>query len=210
MEGEPRRCLAFPPLVGVPVSGDRVLLNTTALEQRLGTGGYALVIAIVDWPPPDDDQPGHREGAVHAVAGVGTELTRRNRPFTTSFATPTPWGICQSSLPTCTRLCPPSSRRSRRIGLHRVAYVMTDGGALPLWFSRTVAALRHEDLLVGSVTVGQAFGGDAEAVTLHTGLLAARLVLHADVAVVAQGPATSAPGRAGIPGVAAGKRSMRS
>ncbi len=48
---------------------------------------------------------------------------------------------------------------------------MTDGGALPLWFSRTVAALAPR--LVGTVTVGQAFGGDVEAVTLHSGLLAA-------------------------------------
>src|SRR5437868_3524721 len=50
----------------------------------------------------------------------------------------------------------------------RIAYVMTDGGALPLWFSRTVAALG--DVLCGSVTVGQAYGGDLEAVTTHSGL----------------------------------------
>ena len=34
----------------------------------------------------------------------------------------------------------------------RVAYVMTDGGALPLWFSRTVSDLAP--LLCGTVTVG--------------------------------------------------------
>ncbi len=68
----------------------------------------------------------------------------------------------------------------------RVAYVMTDGGALPAAFSRTLDGLAGS--LAGVVTVGQAFGGDLEAVTVHTGLLAARHVLHADVAVVAQGP----------------------
>ena len=62
----------------------------------------------------------------------------------------------------------------------RVAYLITDGGALPAWFSRTLAGLRAE--LAGTVTVGQAFGGDLEATTLHSGLLAARHVLHADVA----------------------------
>src|SRR5690606_29868965 len=68
----------------------------------------------------------------------------------------------------------------------RVAYVMTDGGALPAWFSRTVSDLA--DRLAGTVTVGQAFGGDLEATNVHSGLLAARYALQADVAIVAQGP----------------------
>ena len=55
----------------------------------------------------------------------------------------------------------------------KVAYVMTDGGALPAAFSRTLDALAKS--LVGVITVGQAFGGNLEAVTVHTGLLAARL-----------------------------------
>jgi hypothetical protein len=86
----------------------------------------------------------------------------------------------------------------------RIAYVMTDGGALPLWFSRTVATLA--DVLVGTVTVGQAFGGDLEAVTLHSGLLAAARVLRADVAVVTQGPGNLGTGTPwGFSGVAAGE-----
>jgi hypothetical protein len=88
----------------------------------------------------------------------------------------------------------------------RVVYVMTDGGALPAWFSRTCATLREAGWLAGTVTVGQAFGGDLEAVTLHTGLLAARHVLGADVAVVAQGPGNLGTGtRWGFSGVAAGE-----
>ena len=81
---------------------------------------------------------------------------------------------------------------------------MTDGGALPLWFSRTVAALH--DLLIGTVTVGQAFGGDLEAVTLHSGLLAAARVLSAEVVVVIQGPGNLGTGTQwGFSGVAAGE-----
>jgi hypothetical protein len=63
---------------------------------------------------------------------------------------------------------------------------MTDGGALPAWFSRTLDGLA--DLLCGTVTVGQAFGGDLEATNIHSGLLAARVVLDADIVVVTQGP----------------------
>src|SRR5688572_9604601 len=47
------RALAYPALVGEPEPGDRVLLNTGALALGLGTGGYALVVALPDRPPPE-------------------------------------------------------------------------------------------------------------------------------------------------------------
>jgi len=61
------RALAYPALTGRPGPGDRVLLNTTALDLRLGTGGYALVAAIPDRLPPDRSGPG--QGQVHPAAG---------------------------------------------------------------------------------------------------------------------------------------------
>jgi hypothetical protein len=83
---------------------------------------------------------------------------------------------------------------------------MSDGGALPGMFSMTVAGLREAGWLAGTVTTGQAFGGDLEAVTVHTGLLAARYVLGADIAVVTQGPGNLGTGtRWGFSGVAAGE-----
>ena len=99
----------------------------------------------------------------------------------------------------------PGDRRLRR-RRPRVVYVMQDGGALPAWFSRTCAALREAGWLAATVTTGQSFGGDLETVTVHTGLLAARHVLGADVAVVAQGPGNLGTGtRWGFSGVAAGE-----
>ena len=53
------RALAYPALTGRPRPGDRVLLNTGALDMGLGTGGYALVVALPDRLPPDRDGPGH-------------------------------------------------------------------------------------------------------------------------------------------------------
>ena len=86
----------------------------------------------------------------------------------------------------------------------RIAYVLTDGGALPAWYSRTLAGLASE--LCGTVSTGQAFGGDVETVTVHSGLLAARHVLGADIAVVTQGPGNLGTGTPwGFSGVAAGE-----
>jgi hypothetical protein len=66
--------------------------------------------------------------------------------------------------------------------------LMTDGAALPGGFSRLVQELRSAEVLDGWITCGQAFGGDLEAVTLWSGLLAAKELLAAEVIVVADGP----------------------
>ena len=51
--------LAYVRLVGAPEPGDRVVLNTTALETGLGTGGHAIVVAVPDRLPDDPSSPGH-------------------------------------------------------------------------------------------------------------------------------------------------------
>src|ERR1700722_15744110 len=59
VDGTLVRALSYPALTGLPRTGDRVLLNTTALDLGLGTGGYALVVAIPDRLPPDPRPGGH-------------------------------------------------------------------------------------------------------------------------------------------------------
>ncbi|MGH3417268.1 MAG: DUF3866 family protein, partial [Actinocrinis sp.] len=54
------KALAYPALTGEPRVGDRVLLNTAAQALGLGTGGYALVVALPDRLPEDRAPgPGH-------------------------------------------------------------------------------------------------------------------------------------------------------
>ena len=59
VDGAGVRALAYPALTGAPRPGDRVLVNTTALDLGLGTGGYALVVAIPDRLPADPPRNGH-------------------------------------------------------------------------------------------------------------------------------------------------------
>jgi hypothetical protein len=203
------RALAYPALAGEPRVGDLVLLNTTALEAGLGTGGYAFVVAIpsrIPLHPPLG--PGHLVKARYTpqqvqVLGVDEQGSPHHellRDADDLLDMPVVVADLHSSLPAV--LAGVRSVRAQA----RVAYLMTDGGALPAWFSRTVAGLRDAGWLDACVTVGQAFGGDLEAVTVHTGLLAARLVAEADVTVVAQGPGNLGTGtRWGFSGVAAGE-----
>ncbi|HEY2947666.1 MAG TPA: DUF3866 family protein [Micromonosporaceae bacterium] len=209
--GEPLRALAYPALVGEPRAGDRVLLNIGALDLGLGTGGYALVVAVPDALPADPPEPANRDAGhlVKArytplqtiVLGVDEESSPHREALVDADdldAMPVVTADLHSALPAILA------------GVHadapdaRVAYVMTDGGALPAWFSRTLDGLR--DRLVGTVTVGQAFGGNLEATTVHSGLLAARHVLGADVVIVAQGPGNLGTGsRWGFSGVGVGE-----
>jgi hypothetical protein len=202
------KALAYVDLVGVPQVGDEVLVNTGALALGLGTGGYAMVVAVPGRLPPDPDGPGHLVKARYTplqttVLGVDEQDSPDHavlRDADDLGGLPVVVADLHSALPAVL-----AGIRTDRPGT-RVVYVMTDGGALPLAFSRSVAELRAADWLVGTVTVGQAYGGDLEAVTLHSGLLAARLVLAAEVVVVTQGPGNLGTGtRWGFSGVAAGE-----
>jgi hypothetical protein len=201
--------LAYTALVGEPQPGDRVLLNASALLRGLGTGGLAFVVAVPDRLPPDPDpQPGHivkarytpQQQMLLAVDEQDSPYHELLREADDLDGLPVVAADLHSALPAVLAGLRHDAPEAR------VVYVMTDGGALPAAFSRTVAGLRDAGWLAGTVTVGQCFGGDHEAVNVHTGLLAARRVLQADVAIVAQGPGNVGTGtRWGFSGTAAGE-----
>ena len=206
------RALGYVDLVGELPEGTVVLLNTTALERGLGTGGVAIVVAAPDaLPIPVDDVsalPGHVVKVRYTpsqtmVLGVDEQGSAHHATLAEADSLdglPVVVADLHSSLPAIV-----AGVRDVDPGL-RVVYVMTDGGALPIDFSRTVAGLREARWLLSSITVGQAYGGDLEAVNVHTGLLAARHVAGADVAVVAQGPGNLGTGtRWGFSGTSAGE-----
>ena len=218
-EGGQVRALAYPALTGRPQPGDRVLINTTALDLGLGTGGYALVIAIPDRLPPDPELAGHLVKARYSplqatVLGADEQGSPHHdvlRDADDIDGMPVVVADLHSALPAVLAgVFSPAERPGVSLSPAgfplRVVYVMQDGGALPAWFSRTCAALREAGWLAATVTTGQSFGGDLETVTVHTGLLAARHVLGADIAVVAPGPGNLGTGtRWGFSGVAAGE-----
>ncbi|HEY0186250.1 MAG TPA: DUF3866 family protein [Cellulomonas sp.] len=210
------RALAYPLLVGLPRPGDPVLLNVSALARGLGTGGYALVIAPGDagrLPADPPEGPGHLVKARYTplqamVLGVDDQESPHHevlRDADSVDGLPVVVADLHSALPAVVAGARHAAARAGRPA-PRVVYVLTDGGALPAWFSRTVAGLRDAGWIAACVTAGQAFGGDLEAVTVHTALLAARHVLDADLVVVAQGPGNLGTGtRWGFSGVAAGE-----
>lgn len=207
------KALAYTDLVGTPKPGDTLLVNVSALARGLGTGGYALVIANTTTTPQDPPPgPGHLVKArytPHQTLVLG--IDEQESPHHSALAdadclhhTPVILADLHSALPA---ICAGARHAAALAGrpMPRITYVMTDGGALPAAFSRTIAALRETEWLDACITVGQSFGGDHEAVTLHTGLLAAHHVLDADLVVVTQGPGNLGTGtRWGFSGVGVG------
>jgi hypothetical protein len=186
VDGEDAVAIAYPQLTGPVGAGDVVLLNTTAVALGLGTGGFHLVVAVVGGGPVELATDGRvvkarytpLQVAVRTVEETHRDLLEGSRGL--------------AGLPV---VCAPlhsmaavAAAGARTAGAERIAYVMTDGAALPGAFSRLIPQLRAAGLLDGWITSGQAFGGELEAVTLWTALLAAAEILRADVAIVADGP----------------------
>lgn len=177
--------IAYPDLVGTVAAGDRVVLNTSAVALRLGTGGAHFVIAVDRPPVFDEPGPGRLMKLRYTPMQVNVTASEEGASGVQEAdqlaGTPVVWTPLHS-------MVGPAAAGARAAGAGRIAYVMTDGAALPAALSRLVGRLRSEGLLDVVVTAGQAFGGDLEAVNVFSGLLAAKGGARADVVIVGDGP----------------------
>ena len=178
------RAYALTQLTGPVAQGDRVVVNTTAVDRGLGTGGWHVVHWNLSGEPFREDGPGHLMKLRYTSVQVDTGVGEEHRPDLPTGLDGTPVVVAglHSHLPVIV------AALAAHAPTARVAYVMTDGGALPLALSEVVAGLVDRDLLVGTVTAGHAFGGDVEALNVPSALALARHELDADVIVVAMGP----------------------
>ncbi len=209
-----RSAIAFISLSGTCRAGERVLLNATAVDLALGTGGEDFVVArapsdtIAGGVALDDPSGGHIVKmrytplqldvlAVEEEEGPGHAAMRE--------------AVSIGGMPVVccglhSQLVPVAAAVHEVDPTLDVAYVMSDAAALPLALSDAVRSCREAGLVSSTVTCGQAFGGDLEAVNVHSGLLAADRVAGADIAVVAIGPGLAGTGTVfGHGGVAQGE-----
>jgi len=190
VEGQQERAVCYENLTGPVQPGDEVALNTTAVHKKLGTGGVHFVIANHSITATDAPESGHImkmryapcQVKVLAVEEEASPHAQAMRDCTSLSGTPVLIGGLHSMLgPAAAALhvLDPSLR---------VVYLMTDGGALPLAFSRLVHQLKEKGFVQATVTCGHAFGGDFEAINIYSGLLAAKVAAQADVIIAVMGP----------------------
>jgi hypothetical protein len=196
--GAPERAYALTDLTGAVEPGDRVVLNTTAVELGLGTGGWHVVhwnLAREAWT-----NTGSLNGMKLRYTSLQLDVAHSEpRDVTTIDRLP----VVAAGLHSQVAAVAVAFKRLRPDG--RLVYVMTDGGALPIAISDAVWQLRELGLIDATVTCGHAFGGDFEAVSVYGGLVTARWAAEADVAVVAMGPGSAGSGSSlGFSGIEVG------
>lgn len=200
------KCIAYTGMVGDVAPGDEVLLNTTAVSLKLGTGGFHYIIANLGGKPKALTSKGHIMKLRYTPMQVKVlSVEEEDSPHRQTMLKAESLDNIPVLVGTLHSMLAPLSLMLTEYHL-KVAYIMTDGAALPISFSNTVDWLKKNQKLAGTVTIGHAFGGDLEAVNIYSGLLAARHVLQADVIIVTMGPGIVGTGtRWGFTGVEQGE-----
>lgn len=177
--------------VGTVRVGDDVVCNTTAVEAGLGTGGWHFVHWNLAERDLDLPGPGHimklRYTSLQADVGAAEE----------DLDVPAELGgipVVACTLHSQVPIVAAAFLAERPDA--RVAYVMTDGAALPLVLSDLVVSMRGAGLIAATLTAGHAFGGDLEAVSVPSALALAVHVADADAVIVGMGPGVVGTGSA--------------
>ncbi|HEX4902049.1 MAG TPA: DUF3866 family protein [Acidimicrobiales bacterium] len=185
------RAYVLTQLVGTVSVGDRVVLNTTAVELGLGTGGWHVVHWNLERDELVQPGPGHIMKVRYTSLQCDTGAAEEEDDVPADLrGTPVVVGTLHSQVPIVA-----ATFLHHRPGA-RIVYVMTDGAALPLALSDLVVAMRGAGLVHGTVTAGHAFGGDLEAVSVPSALALAVHALDAELVIAAMGPGVVGTGAA--------------
>ncbi|WP_128894515.1 DUF3866 family protein [Longirhabdus pacifica] len=189
---------------------DDVVLNTTAEKLKLGSGGHHFVMHVVkdvQIHKKEDRNEKEECDAPLLQKHLGHIMKMRYTPYQQSVLTaeeqdspyhamlkektdlnrmPVLIGELHSMLPiACCWLKKQESKTSRNV---KIAYIMSDGGALPLSLSDHVATLKQLGYVNHTITYGHAYGGDMETVNKFTALMAAKVICKADIIICCMGP----------------------
>lgn len=189
VDGITQKAINYPAMTGPAKKDDRVALNTTAVFLNLGTGGYHFVMFNYSNTFLAESSSGHimklryTPFQIKCLSSEEPEsyLREKIEQLDSLDNMPVVIASLHSMVPAvcaAIKLNKPESK---------VAYVMTDSGALPIYFSRLVHILKQKKLIDITITEGHAFGGDLEAVNIYSALLAAK-AWGASIGVVAMGP----------------------
>ncbi len=213
IDGRIRPAINYDFLTGPVFPGDRVLLNTLAGRLKLGTGGFHFVChnysrSFCQSPPAKGHIMKLRYtpwqfsvlSSEEEEAGYRTEIEQ----FSGLRGLPVIIGELHSMLAPAA-----ATIHSYRPGC-RLAYLMTDGAALPLSFSRTVRELTEKGIIAATITCGHAFGGDYEAVNVYSALAICQKIIEADLVIITMGPGNVGTGtRYGFSGMELGENINR-
>ncbi|MGL5327940.1 MAG: DUF3866 family protein [Peptostreptococcaceae bacterium] len=207
INGEIQKAYNYPKISGKINIGDEVILNTTAVELSLGTGGYHFVISNLNNIESNFTPGGHImklrytpfQVKVDSVEEQESSYHEKIDNFKSLDKMPVVVGTLHSML------TPFVASYKRNNPDKKLVYIMTDGAALPIYLSKNVENLKNKKLIDSTITVGNAFGGDYECINIYTALITAKEILNADAVFVSMGPGIAGTGtKYGFTGVEQG------
>ena len=183
------KAINYPDLTGRCKVGDQVTLNTTAVELKLGTGGWHYVLAIYGQERSLTKQGHIMKLRYTPLQGRVLSIEEEASPYHAVFKRETSTAGLPVAVGSLHSMLTPFAIGFKSVFPEgKIVYLMSDGAALPIAFSQTVDKLQKKGLIAQTVTFGHAFGGDLEAVNVYSALLAAKHVCQADTAVILMGP----------------------
>ncbi|NBI27644.1 DUF3866 family protein [Chengkuizengella marina] len=206
--------------------GYKVLLNTTAVDLQLGSGGFHFVYMILNSNKhlnkgqsyntnnSSKKNIGHimklrytpQQRAVLACEETDSPTHSMFLENKNLEGTPVLIGELHSMLPILCSWMQYKQNHEKVSKKLKIGYVMSEGGALPISFSEHVAQLKRLNWIDGTITYGHSYGGDIEAVNKFTALIAAKHILQADIIIVLMGPGIVGTGtKLGHTGIEAGE-----
>jgi len=165
VEGRREKALLYPQFTGEGEAGDRVLLNTTAVYLGLGTGGYHFGLLIEGKEERNNPDSGHIIKLRYTPYQFPVYSREEEKETIAEELPPV------IALPLHSMLAPVAIVLAEA-GFTDTTYIMTDGGALPISFSKLVRQLKAKGIIGETITVGHAFGGDQEMVNVYSALVA--------------------------------------
>ncbi|MBN2168261.1 MAG: DUF3866 family protein [Actinobacteria bacterium] len=197
-DGERGEGVVIEELAGKVRVSDEVVVNTTAVDLGLGSGGYHFVLWNLSNQELVTPTTGHimklRYTPLQMNVSAVEELLQK--PDEAGDLSKALSGIPVIAGSVHSQLLPAAIGYKKERPDGRLVYIMTDGGALPINFSRTVAFLEEKEYLEYTITCGHAFGGSLEAVNIFGALMAAQRVCGADAIIAVMGPGIVGTGSA--------------
>ncbi|MEG1310883.1 MAG: DUF3866 family protein [Romboutsia sp.] len=196
LNGHIQKAYNYSKMTGEINIGDEVILNTTAVELSLGTGGYHFVIANLNSLESNLTEGGHImklrytpfQVKVDSVEEQESPYHEKIENFLSLDNMPIVVGTLHSML------TPFVASYKKNNPNKKLVYIMTDGAALPIYLSKNVSVLKEKGLIDNTITIGNAFGADYDCINIYTALITAKEVLNADVVFVSMGPGIAGTG----------------
>lgn len=190
IDNKDEKAINYDYLTGEIREGDDIILNTTAVELNLGTGGYHFVIYNLNNGNQNVSKGGHMMKLRYTPFQIKTyAVEEQNSPYHDVFHKFKSLDKMPIIVGTLHSMLTPIVSTLKYLNDNlKIAFIMTDGAALPLYLSNNVYELKKMGIVYKTITMGHAFGGDYEVINIYNALIAAREIAECDVAVVTMGP----------------------